>query len=628
MSPLRDGAHAPPLARAFNVAPHPGEEISVAVGRARRVHDSALPAVEGLYDSLEGSWDTRTIYPLHPATASALRSLCRSDTTVGRLAKAVREVIEPWYGDRDFQRLIMPAALMRSAAVREMLDAHLGESGRAALRVANATAATKAGDDHTRNIAQALVDTLVLLHIGGAAAMVPVGEIRERMDLVGLGGTGVALTQALTTLARRTQGVILYDARAQSASFNPRGGGSPDLAAFNSALALVRSFDPSLTAAHESLDLTAKRARLKAAMAAALESAYRNREALAGVMRESGAQLALAQRQAFAEFIELAEGGPAALIELGSDPLRRAAAIAAIAAYEAIASVVDSIPRLTRMREYLAATRLPTLAGEETGRDRALVALETECQMLAVALNPVALASGGRNINTLEDRFQTFKSTYVQNYRSGHEHHRLVLQRCAPVVEDAHRHLDALGRLNAIAALGAPEGADLNEVMIALDRRLTPCDLDGSLAPEVTPCCPRCGYTLSMASPREELDDLGARVRCALQSKLAALAQSAIARLIRQHDSSRRLEGFLKIVQAAQTEALSRLLDEELAGYLARMLNENAAGDADNAATDCDLESPPIAEPRVAPDDANNNGSPRGRGSRRSKFEGRNGRTF
>ena len=60
--------------------------------------------------------------------------------------------------------------------------------------------------------------------------------------------------------------------------------------------------------------------------------------------------------------------------------------------------------------------------------------------------------------------------------------------------------------------------------------------------------------------------------------KLAALSKSAIARIIREHDHARRLEGFLKITQAAQSDALVRVLDDDLARYLARLLEENVTG--------------------------------------------------
>ncbi len=65
-------------------------------------------------------------------------------------------------------------------------------------------------------------------------------------------------------------------------------------------------------------------------------------------------------------------------------------------------------------------------------------------------------------------------------------------------------------------------------------------------------------------------------IRRALEVKLAALSQSMIARLIRNHDKEHRLEGFLKITQAAQTDALVRVLDDKLARYLAQVLEEVA----------------------------------------------------
>jgi hypothetical protein len=305
-------------------------------------------------------------------------------------------------------------------------------------------------------------------------------------------------------------------------------------------------------------------------------------------------QLSASQQQTFADYIDLAEGGAAALIEVNADPPRRQAAIAAIAAYEAFAIVADSIPRLRSMRQYLEATRLLSGNGEEAGRDRALIDLETECQMLSAALNPVALIGGGRKIDALEDRFQTFKSIYVQRYRLGHDHHRVELERLAPAAADTRRHLEVLDRLNAIAALGPPHGLDLGGLMTLLERRLTPCDLQGSPAPEVTPTCPRCGYLLGALSPREDLSAVFELARRALEAKLAALAQSAVARLIHQHDSGRRLEGFLKIVQAAQTDSLIRVLDDELAGYLVQLLNENALVSDDAAVVHLDTTPLPI----------------------------------
>jgi hypothetical protein len=77
-------------------------------------------------------------------------------------------------------------------------------------------------------------------------------------------------------------------------------------------------------------------------------------------------------------------------------------------------------------------------------------------------------------------------------------------------------------------------------------------------------------------SPRDEIRDVRERLRRALNVKLAALSQTVIAALIREHDVGHRLEGVLKIIQASQTDALVRVLDERLARYLAQLLDDNS----------------------------------------------------
>jgi hypothetical protein len=121
--------------------------------------------------------------------------------------------------------------------------------------------------------------------------------------------------------------------------------------------------------------------------------------------------------------------------------------------------------------------------------------------------------------------------------------------------------------------------------MTVMDKRLARCDLDAPLAPEVTPRCPQCGFVLGTVSPREDLKDLFEQARRALRSKLAALSMSTIARIIEQHDHNHRLEGFLKITQAAQTDALTRVLDDKLTRYLGQLLDENLAAPARDAGT-------------------------------------------
>ena len=246
--------------------------------------------------------------------------------------------------------------------------------------------------------------------------------------------------------------------------------------------------------------------------------------------------------------------------------------------------VAGFVPRLRAMREYLIATGLQADLGGDPASDRRRVALETECQLLRVAVNlDVAIATPGK-YDALEARFQKFKWTYVQYYRSVHESWRLDMDWAGAIAEEAHRHLGALRRLDSIAALASPASGEIADRMETLGRRIIKCSLPGPLSPEITPRCPSCGFAIGTPSPRAEIEDLLAAAKRELQAKLAVLSQSTIARLIRQHDTGHRLEGFLKITQAAQAGALIRVLDDELVRYLARLLDENLVPEADGSA--------------------------------------------
>ncbi|HXZ88127.1 MAG TPA: hypothetical protein VEF07_06125, partial [Candidatus Binataceae bacterium] len=581
------GRNPPSVATStFTVGPEDGEVLTVAIGRARHLDESLRPAVDGAYRGLDlGGYDGHTIYPFHPASLSALRALNGAARAVAPLARLVREVLLPWHARRDFTRLIYPSDLMLSATARTNAESRLGESGRAALRLAYGAAG--ALDGPSSDTARQVVDTLMLQELCADAAPLGIEDLRARMPPLAAGGAhnaGPTIVEIIRAIAMRSRGAILLDSESCTVRFNPRAAGGPEVAAFNAALPLACRFDSTLAAAHELPELRAKLKRLGDAMASALEEAFRNRETLYAAARESGGRLSPDHHRHFADFIALAEGGPHALIECGANADRREAAMKTVADYEALALVAGFVPRLRAMREYLIATGLQADLSGDPGRDRRLAALETECQLLRVGVNlDVAIAAPGK-FDALEARFQKFKWTYVQYYRLAHESWRLEMDQVGEIAKETHRHLEALWRLNSIAALAAPGSMELADRMAVLERGIVKCGLEAPLSPEVTPRCPSCGFVIGAPSPRAEIEDLLALVKRELQAKLALLSQSTIARLIRQHDSGHRLEGFLKITQAAQTDALVRVLDEELVGYLARLLDENLLVGADASA--------------------------------------------
>ncbi len=573
--------HAAEGATALDVAPAEDEAMRVAISRVRLLnesfHDEALEFYRGVY--LDGL-DPLGIFPFHPEAVAALGTLATPPGTIAAVAVLAREALisasDPDPHQGSIGRLIYPADLVESPGLARRLDARLGESGSAALAIVREALVGLQGNE--LELAHEMVNTLVLDYLAGRAGSVGAADVAGRLPML----AGEQASEAWTTpvvmellrkVARRSRGVISFEGDA--ARFDPCAAGAPEIAAFNAALPLVKRFDSSLAVAHDARGMEARMARLGGTMADAVEAANRTAERLRSAL--AGENLAVSPEQArvLGEYLRLAEAGPAALIEAAQDPLRRQWALKAVSEYEALAQAAAMVPRMRAMREYLDATGLRIAYEDDSTRDQAVVALETECQLLRAELTPRILAAPPRNLDALEARFQKFKWTYVQRYRSAHEEWKAEMARLGRLADDLRAYLDALGRLNSISALGVAEGEELPALAADASRRVVRCDFDGTLAPELTPRCPGCGLVLGSGAPRTELADLLDRARRSLDIKLAALSQSAIARIIREHDHSHRLESFLKITQAAQTDALMRVLDDKLARYLARLLDEN-----------------------------------------------------
>ena len=568
-------------ATALEVAPGDDETMRVAIGRARLLNESFHDEAREFYRGLAlGGLDPLDIFPFHPEAVTALRMLAVPQGTVAAIAVLAREALisasDPDPHQDSFGRLIYPADLAESPGLAKRLEARLGESASAALALARQALVGLQGNE--LELAHEMVNTLVLDYLAGRDGPVGAAELAGRLPM--LAGeqaseawTTAVVTELLRKVAGRSRGVISFEANA--ARFDPCAAGAPEIAAFNAVLPLLKRFDPSLAAAHDASALEARIAKLGAAMADAVEAANRTAERLRSALAAENLAVSPEQERVLGEYLGLAEAGPAALIEAAQDPTRRRSALKAVSEYEALAQVAAMVPRMRAMREYLDATGLRLAYEDDPARDQAVAALEIECQLLRAELTPRLLAAPPRNLDALEARFQKFKWTYVQRYRAAHEEWKAEMARLARLADDLRAYLDALARLNSISALGVAEGEELAALAADASGRVVRCDFDGALAPELTPRCPGCGFVLGSGAPRAELTDLLDRARRSLDIKLAALSQSAIARIIREHDHSHRLEGFLKIIQAAQTDALVRVLDDKLARYLARLLDEN-----------------------------------------------------
>ena len=556
------------------------EEIAVAVRRIRTLSEEAESLIERAYAGIETrGFAPPAIFPFHPLALQAIRSIAGPGATLCALSRIAREALETARESAERpERLVYPSDLTQSASIEKLVELKLAESGAAALKIAHAATAQFRGRE--KQLAREIIDALAFENLSGRAP-ITIPELESRVSMLADAGAAESWTlpmlrELLRQLEQHTAGIIRFDADA--ARFDPGAAGTPEIAAYNAALDLLQLFDSSLTTAHHTAELESRYRRIDEALGIAIEGANRTREALADALKESNLDSPETQLATIADFVALAEAGRAGLLKLSIDPVQRESARKVCVAYEMLAVAAEALPRMRAMRTYLGATGLRAILRDNTWQDAATVALETECELLTVELGPRLITGAMRNLNFVEARFQKFKWTYVQHYQAAHERWRIEMERLLPIADDARRYFDALTRLDAIAALGPAEGAQLKDRVAELAGGVVCCDLRDKLLPGTTPLCSSCGFQLGAHSPREELSDLMDRLRRALAVKLDALSQSVIARLIRQQDKQHRLEGFLKITQAAQTEALVRVLDENLAQYLALVLDENISG--------------------------------------------------
>jgi hypothetical protein len=564
-------AAAPVDALALEVAPaNDDERILAAMARARRVLD--VEAAAALYRGVDcGGLEPRAIFPFHPLALSALHAAVGQRATIAALAHLIAEVLVD-HRERAvgaYERPVLSVELLQVAAVARRVAERLGEGGRAALAIAYRAADTM----KDRTGAREIVDALMLEALGGGPAL-SLRDMRARLpgERTSNGANGAGLAGLLAALAPCSAGVVVFDGRA--ARFDARAAGAGEVAAFNAALALARRFDATLSAAAEPPELRDRLKRLEEAMRSALEEAQRVAAVVEAAERAAHGALADEHRRTLDDFSALAAGGARALVALGADAARREQAVRTVAAYEDLAMAAAAAARMSAMREYLRATRLrPDLAREEAAANGAIAALTVECQLLLAALDAGVLPDARRRFEALEARFEKFKWTYVAAYRAAHACWRRESERLAVELGEAREHFAALARLNSIAALGAPQGTELGARIEELGRGIGRCEDEAPIGPEAARCG-RCGFVLGTALPERELGEVLDQVKRTLRARLAALSHGAIARLIRLHDRGRRLDGFLKITQAAHTEALVRVLDDNLAAYLAQLLEE------------------------------------------------------
>jgi hypothetical protein len=543
------------------------ERLTVAVARARRL-EPPWAAMAHLYQGVEiDPFLPEDVFPFHPLSLSALSGVAEPDTTIPSLARMVREVLA---ARKDVDRLVYPCDIYEAAEVRRIVEQRLGAEGRAALR--NALAAALAMPKASRHCAEQIVRTLALAHLCEPAPALEIDQLWNRLPAapaVPDASAPEGRNAILRELAARSSGAIRVTP--VGAAFVPAAQSSPDVEEFNQALALLKLFEPGLEAVRTASELTAGMARLAEAMSNLIEETHSVEATLNRFALAYHTEMDPEVRRAINEFMQLLERGAPGLLEAGADEKYLPRAQAIVAAYRELAAAAAAVPGLLAMREYLRQTRLePELFDPQSPGQFA--AMATERRLLEAELGVRAPYSRARE--SVEARFEKFKWTYIESYRAAHEKWRAEMAKASALAVDIDRSVQALGRLNSIAALGEPIGTELAAQARQSCDAIRACGLSGQFNAYASALCPECGYVLGTTAPAPALAELMEKIRRALREKLTALSRGAIGRLIRKYDRAHRLDGFLKITQAAQTEALAAVLDDQLTAYLARLLKE------------------------------------------------------
>jgi hypothetical protein len=579
---------APDWAAGLDVAPHSGQEAMLAaVARAREFLPRARQFLHGFYAGTQG--ETEQAFPFHSETLRALLALAPSDCAVGDLARLARDALDPSEGSRNMalRRLLLPSDLTASAPLSRRIETLLGEAGRNALRTSYAAASSLSRDDG--ELPRQIVDSLLLAHFEGRE--LELGQLCARLPKA-TDQTRLQVRKMLERLAQTAGGAIRFDGR--SARFNPRLPHAREMAAFATALPVLRRLDPSLPCPRDADDLELILGRLGNTVAQALELARDVGEKLSAFAFTQRAAIAPQYAQGLDEFISLLSQGPAALVDTAADANRAQQLAKVFDDFRLLTGAAALVPQMSAMSRYLEETGLldsgqapfPDATGTAVAPDTQeqlmseqadwLARLRMQARLSAAELNFRLLFANRGAFEAVQARFRKFRAEYAQCYRVAHEKWRTEMRRLQQLARNASALLEVLKRLNSISFLGPPDGIHLAAELAACASQVVLCDRPSSstLEHEHDARCTRCGYMLGAQSP-QVAHSLEAIER-AVKARLARLSHNAIKRLISEHDDRDRLEGFLKIVQAAQTDALARVLDDELTEYLRRLLDDES----------------------------------------------------
>lgn len=557
----------PPGVTTLGVAPaSAAETAAAAIARARLIVDQSeanLAKIRGLYSNFDClAFVPDEIFPFHPLAAQVLTEL--AENRVGTGAQLARAALAELNWNSSVASLVVPGHIIETGVGAQALAERMGVRERAALDRLYHLIQTEVAQKDQASV-RLIVNTLVLHR---AVAKAPALELEGLWASLTDGHQVSASLRLLKRIAARSRGAIRILPGA--AVFEPLHDQGLRIDQYNAALELVRYFDPDAVELRSARELGPALARLEAMLTTALHEAREAAQVLeqwsdtAGIGPDSNALIA--------QYSKLVESGASGLVALGGRIEEIPQALAILAEFRKLSAAARQVPALMRGRHFLADTGLLGIDLTETPVDSELARLALEARLIDAELDGKAAFSAVRN--SLGARLERLRLTYAHQYSTAHEKRRTELAQAIALVDDFRRYAAVLRRLNAIEPLGPPDGETLLARAPELVQRCQPCAVAEPPAAFLEVRCSRCNFQLGQMNPEVQMRQTFEDIQEAVRARLARVANSAIDRLIERYDRSGRLKGFLKITQAAQTDALVRVLDDRLASYLDRLLRE------------------------------------------------------
>jgi hypothetical protein len=231
----------------------------------------------------------------------------------------------------------------------------------------------------------------------------------------------------------------------------------------------------------------------------------------------------------------------------------------------ALAENPNGARKAARMRRFLIEAVVPE-SEPELAMDRTLVLEELSFATL------VAEPHQGAGMRAAFERFrQLYQSAYLKHHQ---QYGEAILTLHAQLL-DLVPHAQALRRLNTLRELGPPLGEDALAEYEQLPQRMGPCTLCTTLERELreAPRCPVCGISLNDEPPWEDVQRMKRRLERSLNRQLQRLSSKAVSQILATSGEAR-VEQFLQLVQASQARSLADVLDDDLLGFLRRLLVE------------------------------------------------------